>query len=398
VAGSGSVGELVAERARRFGPIGYDEVLELALYHPDLGFYSRAGGAGRDGDFLTSPEVGPLFGAVLARALDTWWQELRRPDPFFVIEAGAGTGALAAAILGASPECSPALRYVLVERSEALQDRQRGRLPLEPARQVLGPVLAHDSDEVPEAAPAGGPLVTSLSELPVGPLDGVVLANELLDNLPFALLQRTPRTGHLDWGQGPGSGDQFGEDHGWAEVRVGEDLVEVLVPASPGAAEDAARLAPDAPDGSRIPLQRDARRWLRTALAALRRGRVVVVDYADTTAGLARRPWTDWVRTYRGHARGGPPLSHLGHQDVTCEVAVDQLAQAVAPIADTPQAEFLAGHGLDVLTGAARRLWEDGAAAGDLHALRARSRLSEAAALTDADGLGAFRVVEWKVP
>ena len=75
------------------------------LYDPDAGFYGVGGGAGRSRDFLTSPEVGPLFGAVMARAIDSWWDELGRPDPFVVIEGGAGTGALAEAVLGAGPRC-----------------------------------------------------------------------------------------------------------------------------------------------------------------------------------------------------------------------------------------------------------------------------------------------------
>src|SRR5437764_626791 len=86
------VAEIVAERARRLGPIPFDEVVDLALYHPEHGFYSTGGGAGRGGDFLTSPEVGPLFGVVLARALDDWWRDMGEPDPYVVVEAGAGAG------------------------------------------------------------------------------------------------------------------------------------------------------------------------------------------------------------------------------------------------------------------------------------------------------------------
>ena len=73
-------------------------------------------------DFVTSPEVGTLFGALVARALDASWHELGAPDPFVVIEAGAGRGRLAADVLRAAPACAPALRYVLVERSAALRD------------------------------------------------------------------------------------------------------------------------------------------------------------------------------------------------------------------------------------------------------------------------------------
>ena len=84
----------------------------------------------------------------------------------------------------------------------------------------------------------GGPLIGALDELPAGPFDGVVLANELLDNLPFRLLQRSAP--------------------GWDEVLVGSDLAEVLVQAQPDVATEAERLAPDAAAGGRIPLQRQA--------------------------------------------------------------------------------------------------------------------------------------------
>ena len=336
-----SVAERVADRARRVGPLGYDEVVELALYDPDHGFYETGGVAGRTGDFLTSPEVGPLFGAVVARALDSWWRELGMPDPFIVVEAGAGRGALARSVLAAGPACRSAMRYVAVERSSRLR--------------------AEHPDEVESAA-----------AMPDGPFAGVVLANELLDNLPFGLLER--------------------QADGWAEVRVAEGLTEVLVPV-----DDApeAGLAPDAPVGARIPLQRAAAAWVESACALARPGRVVVVDYADATPSLARRPWTDWARTYRAHARGGHPLSDLGRQDVTCEVAVDQLPPATS---DRSQAGFLRAHGIDELADEARRAWQERAHIGDLQALTSRSRVHEAAALTDPAGLGAFRVLEWASP
>ena len=97
--------------------------MEAALYDPEDGFYASGGSAGRRGDFLTAPEVGPLYGAVLARALDTWWAELGRPDPFVVVEAGAGPGTLARSVLAAAPACLPALPTCW----------SNGRRPCEPA-------------------------------------------------------------------------------------------------------------------------------------------------------------------------------------------------------------------------------------------------------------------------
>jgi len=336
-------------------------------------------GPGRGGaDYLTSPEVGPLFGTVLARALDRWWEGMGRPDPYVVVEAGAGPGTLAVGVLAARPECSTALRYVLVERSARWRERQAARLPLEPAGMVLGPMVVADSDLGPQPVSGIGPLFTALSELPVGPFEGVTVANELLDNLPFRLLER-------------------GAGGAWSEVRVTAELEELLVEAPPAVAAEAARLAPAAGPGARVPLQHEGAAWLRAALSGLLRGRVVVVDYADTTPSMATRPWTEWVRTYRSHGRGGDPLDDLGRQDVTCEVAVDQLAAVASPGADQSQAEFLRAHGVDDLAEAARRHWQQRASIGDLDALQARSTAGEAAALTDPAGLGAFRVLEWTV-
>jgi SAM-dependent MidA family methyltransferase len=311
---------------------------------------------------------------VLARALDTWWDGLGRPDPFVVVEAGAGTGTLARSILDAEPACAPALRYLLVERSGALRERQAERLPLEPAAWVLGPV-EDDDDEGRHARADQGPLVASLEELPTLRFSGVVIANELLDNLTFSL---------LEW-----------RDGRWREVRVGAGLDEVLVPAPPLLADEARRLVPEPPDeGCRIPIQHQSGDWVRSARRLLERGRVVAIDYCATTVELAGRPWPEWVRTYRGHGRGGHPLERPGTQDITCEVCVDQLPP---PTAHSSQAEFLRRHGLDELTAEARAEWEVAAATPTVAALKAKSRVSEADALTDGTGLGAFRVLEWEV-
>jgi SAM-dependent MidA family methyltransferase len=355
------VEEVVLRRVRRLGPRPADEVIDLALYG-EGGFYASGGAAGRRGDFLTSPEVGPLFGAVVARALDKWWEALDQPDPFVVVEGGAGAGRLAGAVLAAGPGCRAALRWVCVERSAPLRLAAEAALPVEPGTQVLG-------------GPTGrGPVVAVLEDLPTGPFTGVVLANELLDNLPPVIAERTRE--------------------GWAEVRVGEEgsrLVEVLV-ASEEVARSAARWAPDAEAGVRVPLARRAARWVERARAVLDAGRVVCVDYGATgTAEVAARGFDGWLRTYRGHGRGRGWLEDLGSQDITCDVPVDQLQP---PRIET-QAAWLRRWGIDELAAAARRQWHEKAGVGDLAALRARSRVGEASALTDPSGLGGFLVLEW---
>lgn len=321
----------------------FDDYVERALYHPERGFYASGGRAGRRGDFLTSPEVGPLFGAVLARALDTWWRDLGEPDPYTVVEVGAGPGTLARAVLAAAPDCAPVLRYVTVERSAA----QRAQHP--------GTVEAR-------------------ADLPDEPITGVVLANELLDNVAFRLVERA------------------GE--GWSEVHV-QDGAEVLVPLD--GTPPSVLSALDVPVGARVPVQEQAAAWLADALALVERGRVVVIDYADTTASMADRPPAEWLRTYRGHERGGDPLVAPGTQDITVEVAVDQLAAVRPPDEDRSQAGFLRAHGIDGLVAEGRRVWGERAHLGDLAAIRSRSRVPESEALLDPAGLGAFRVLQWAI-
>ncbi|MFN8039516.1 MAG: SAM-dependent methyltransferase [Acidimicrobiales bacterium] len=377
--GAPSPEDLLVERIRRHGPVGFDALVEAALYAPGTGFFAAGGRAGRGGDFLTSPEVGPLFGAVVARALDAWWHELGAPDPFVVVEAGAGSGTLAVAVRAAAPACSPALTYVLVERSPALRARHGEHLPLTVPTQALPPAPLDDDDPVPTA---DGPRFTSLADLPAGPLTGVVLANELLDNLPLRVLERTAAGG-------------------WREVAytLVDDrppITECLVPIDDDLAARADRWAPEAAPGQRIPVLTDALDWVRRALEVLDRGRIVVVDYGAPTSVLAARPASGWLRTFRGHERGGPPHEHLGEQDITVDVPVDQLAAVARPDAEADQATWLATHGLAELVAEGRRTWSERAHVGDLEALKARSRVREAEALTDPGGLGAFRVLEWR--
>jgi SAM-dependent MidA family methyltransferase len=332
------------------GPISFAELMELALYEPEQGFYATVGRAGRRGDFLTSPEVGPLFGAVVARALDARWRAAGEPSALTVVETGAGPGTLARAVLAAQPECGQALHYVLVERSAA-------------QRALHQPLLERPA-----------PPVESRAELPpIGDGLTVVLANELLDNLPVDLFERT--------------------SDGWAEVRVGADgdhLAEVLAPAAPDDAALLDGLAPAAARGARVPRAGAAAAWVD--MARRLGDHVIALDYATTTEALAGRPQDEWLRTYRQHDRGGPPLEHLGSQDITCEVPVDQLPP---PASDRSQAEWLAEHGIEELVAEGRRTWAERGHVGDLAAVRARSRVTEAAALLDPTGLGAFRVLEW---
>lgn len=372
----------MAERIRRQGPLPFDDWMEAALYDPDGGFFSRSAGAGRsNADFLTSVEIGSLFGALVARAVDQWWDSLGRPDPFLVVDAGAGRGELARDVLRAEPRCASALRYVLVERSAGLRAVQAEQLPIEPAELVLGPAVPPEPDEEPVAVPGSGPMVTSLEELPAGPATGVIVANELADNLPFRIVERTAG--------------------GWNEIRVAEDgeaFIEIALRADEGLAARADRLSAgtELPAGSRIPVPTALPEWLRSAAALLRRGVVVILDYAASVEVLAARGQGGWLRTYRAQHRADSPLDHPGSRDITADVPLEALQGAAAAaglsvLAQTTQAEWLRSLGVDELVEQARAAWH-GRTANDLAAIAARSRVHEADALLDPAGLGAHVV------
>ncbi len=151
------------------------------------------------------------------------------------------------------------------------------------------------------------------------------------------------------------------------------------------------------PAGVWVPWQQPARRWLADNLGRIQRGRLLLVDYGASTAELAARPEMGWLRTFRGHERGGHPLDDPGSQDITTDVAIDQLQLDHPATRVRTQAELLRELGVDELVAEGRRIWDERAQAPDVAALRARSRVREAEALTDPDGLGAFVALEWDV-
>ena len=334
--------EISAAIAAAGGAIPFSDYMRLALYG-EGGFYTRGGRAGRrGGDFITSPEVGPLFGTVIARALDAWWKELGSPNQFDVVECGAGPGTLARSILAAQPECASAMQYVAVELSAS----QRA------------------------LHPQG---VESRETMPDGPINGVILANELLDNLPFRL---------------------FVFDGSWMEAFVsqaaGGQFVEVL--RTPDVVPSC--LPQTAPLGSRAPIQDAAASWVRDSLAKIGNGRLLLFDYCSTsTAEIALTPWREWLRTYRDQGRGAHYLTEPGTQDITAQVMIDQLPTGFS---SSTQTEFLVQWGVNDLVREGSDYWESMKTAPDVAAMKMRSRATEAKSLVDQSGLGMFSVVSWQ--
>jgi len=289
-----------------------------------------------------------LFGAVIARAIDAWWAEMGSPGRMQVVDIGAGPGTLARSVQAAAPAVlgADALRWTSVERS--------------PRQRALHPDLEW---------------LTSLEAVPEIECPAVVIANELLDNLAFGVVERRPK--------------------GWIVVLVDLDVRGRFVTALGGPTPSESSFDFDLPVGTRVPVQARARRFVDDIHRLVPEGRLVVLDYGADTQTLARRPDLGWLRVHRGHDDRGYWLDDPGSRDITVDVAVDQIA------ADHPvswlgtQADFLGRHGIEELVEEGRRLWQDRAHLGDLEALAGRSRVSEAEALLDPSGMGGFFVAEW---
>jgi len=162
-----SLSDELRDRIGSQGPLTFAEFMRLALYHPTQGYYAtRVPGHGTD--YRTSPTVGPWFGRLVARELERMWEALDRPDPFWVIEVGAGQGDLAAGAMEAAGPLWDALRWRFVEQFERVQDWQRRR-------------LGSAADKAAWSSRLGEPPAVA----------GCVLGNEVLDNFPVHLLEVT---------------------------------------------------------------------------------------------------------------------------------------------------------------------------------------------------------------
>jgi SAM-dependent MidA family methyltransferase len=354
--------EAIRAEIRSAGPIPFARFMERALYEPGHGYYRRPdGGPGLDGDCVTSPEAHPIFGAAIGQVLEQAWEALGRPAPFVVSEPGAGTGALAAGLLdGLRDLGSPlldAVRYRPVEVESGRRERGIARL----REGGFGAVVE------PEPPPADRVEA------------GAVVANEVLDALPV----------HRIVGRPGGIRELLvalddGGDFRWVEAD----------PTTPALAERLAAEDVRLGDGeiTEVCLVLDG--WLAGATHHLARGLVLLVDYAAEPSALHGSSHPDGtLRAFTRHAVGADPFRHAGRQDLTATVdlaAVRAAARTAGldPIAETTQAELLAGVDPSELVGRALR----GPDATLEDALRLRSALAR---LLDPRGMGGFRVLAY---
>lgn len=308
-----------AQIAARGGWLSFDEYLELVLYAPGLGYYS-AGAAklGSAGDFITAPELSPLFGACIARQCAPL---LRGGGE--VLELGAGTGALAATVLLklAALDALPA-HYSVLEISADLRARQHSRLQQLP-RELAARVRWLDAP--PQSA-----------------WRGVILANEVADALPFKCFEATAGA--------------------YCERGVSLDsqgsLVWAARPAVAALQAELRRLAAALPQpfayGYRSELCTNLPAWLAGASAAMEAGAILLFDYGLGRTELYHpQRGSGTLRCHYRHRAHDDPFLYPGLQDITAWVDFTRLAEAAADAGlevagYCTQAAFLLGAGIDL--------------------------------------------------
>jgi SAM-dependent MidA family methyltransferase len=350
----------ISDVIRERGPMTVAAFMELALYHPELGYYARAARrSGRAGDFFTSVDVGPLFGELLEIQLEemarllcgeprTENPESRIPNPesrFDLVEAGAGSGQLAADIARAARERHPAfyrsLRLHLVEASAAARAAQRDTLG------EAGERLAASSDALPES------------------FQGALVANELLDAMPahqVVMREAGLREIYVDVARPlhSGAGRSFqgrqrdARDQGEPE-RAALHLIEGP-PSTPDLQAYLDRVDATLEPGWRAEINLRAIEWVRAASRALARGFIVLIDYGHEARELYSATHSlGTLTSYAAHRAAGAEspgapawLLRPGEQDITAHVDFTSVraaaeAEGLTTIGFLDQTYFLLG-------------------------------------------------------
>jgi SAM-dependent MidA family methyltransferase len=298
-----SLNEIIRDEAAKRGVLPFARFMELALYHPELGYYeTQAHSPGRHGDFYTSVSTGELFGQLLAFQFAEWLEEIEtlnlQPSTLNLIEAGAHDGRLAADILGwlqvHRPKLFDRIEYVILEPSARRQEWQKE-------------TLKHFAPRVRWAS--------SFQSLLAGTpqWSGILFSNELLDAFPVHRFGWDAKEKKwFEWGVAV-AGDKFI----WAKIPI------------PHLALCTPQLEAVLPDGYTVETSPAAENWWREAAGVLARGKLLTIDYgftADELFSPARNGGT--LRTYFRHHATDDILVNPGEQDITAHVNFSAIRNA----------------------------------------------------------------------
>jgi SAM-dependent MidA family methyltransferase len=292
--------QIIEREIRERGPIPFSRYMELCLYHPELGYYSRnAAQFGKAGDFYTSSDVHAVFGRLLARQFDEMWRALGSPEQIVVKELGPGRGLFAQDVLDWSekkfPEFFGALQYQLVEQSPSLRERiaQTLNRRLESGKSVF----SDPKSPLPANSAGNGAPETDAT---------IVFANEFFDALPVEIVSAK---GSLR-----------------IDARDGR-FVESWVASSPEELEFLDRYSIHPEEGERVEVPLQGQTQI-SGVTDFDRGFMVVIDYGYTREEQLAGRHRGTVKAIRQHSVSENPYEAPGEQDITADVNFTALVAA----------------------------------------------------------------------
>jgi SAM-dependent MidA family methyltransferase len=345
----------IEQEIRERGPVPFSRYMELCLYHPELGYYSRnAEQFGKAGDFYTSSDVHGVFGRLLARQFEEMWRALGSPQQIELLELGPGRGLFAHDVLNWSERKLPhffrALHYVLVESSPALRARIKENLVhhLQSGRAALASTNSFQTSETPaatrrqnaahgasrgfdegrEQAPEGRKNATS-DESPAPGIPTIVFANEFFDALPVEIL-----------------GSKGSLRINARDAR----FIETWADPSPKELEFLDRYSVHPEPDERIEAPLAAYRFMEQVAASIQRGFFLAIDYGYTREEQLAGRHRGTLKALRQHSISANPYEAPGEQDITADVNFTALAAAAESHAMqthklVTQSQFLLGIG-----------------------------------------------------
>ncbi len=295
------------------GPISLGDFMHIAMADPQLGYYKKRTSIGRTGDFITAPEISQMFGEFIAVWCISLWHQMGQPDPFCLAELGPGKGTLMKDLLRAArsdPAFSAAVKVVLVETSDRLQQAQRENLPPEWLQNEK--TIWHTD-------------IASLPEMPA-----IIIANEFLDVVPFRQYVKSSGKWHE-------IGISLAAENRLQKVALANTLDETLLP--PNAASE-----PDGAIFEHAPAREAIIENLSTHLIR-HQGAALFIDYGHLQSGFG-----DTFQAMAAHDYADP-LEAPGEVDLTSHVDFDALANVarhagIAAVQTQTQGEFLLELGL----------------------------------------------------